>query len=126
MRISDWSSDVCSSDLRIGIPRAQRFEHLEVLPPGILDPGWRIFQPHDRDGKTTAQLLDEGDQLAVAAMVEYAVVEGLIGVVLLFQRAGVDEVREALRPTLQLPDPGIVDPGDHLLGDRRLEQGPDP
>src|SRR3546814_2410573 len=32
MRISDWSSDVCSSDLALLLPAADRHAHLDALP----------------------------------------------------------------------------------------------
>src|SRR3546814_10976001 len=37
MRISDWSSDVCSSDLRSGVRRAGHRTGRPNRPPGILD-----------------------------------------------------------------------------------------
>src|SRR3546814_20075323 len=51
MRISDWSSDVCSSDLReVGTrvafdqrPQSRRFPHLDLVAPLIEMPGH--FQP---------------------------------------------------------------------------------
>src|SRR3546814_8820190 len=40
MRISDWSSDVCSSDLWSGVARHQRFQgeilHLRLLPAALM------------------------------------------------------------------------------------------
>src|SRR3546814_4740762 len=35
MRISDWSSDVCSSDLLLAIPSKQRAEVRKVLESGL-------------------------------------------------------------------------------------------
>src|SRR3546814_2232469 len=34
MRISDWSSDVCSSDLLVGALQVQAEEHLGAIMPG--------------------------------------------------------------------------------------------
>src|SRR3546814_6160027 len=39
MRISDWSSDVCSSDLAHGVPDRQEGEHRQALPGGIRQGG---------------------------------------------------------------------------------------
>src|SRR3546814_3057780 len=43
MRISDWSSDVCSSDLR------------ELRDPRITDPAWPHISPAPWDGGTAAR-----------------------------------------------------------------------
>src|SRR3546814_9340285 len=50
MRISDWSSDVCSSDLawiRYGLPAGLHAENLERFPADL----YRILKQADRSGQ---------------------------------------------------------------------------
>src|SRR3546814_20700351 len=53
MRISDWSSDVCSSDLRLTLNRSKRSDvhqrlHLRVVNIGDHRAAVRVTDEHDR------------------------------------------------------------------------------
>src|SRR3546814_3263989 len=64
MRISDWSSDVCSSDLL-----DERLEHFEQLADILeMEPGGRLVEDVERlPGRTPRQFLGELDALCLAA-----------------------------------------------------------
>src|SRR3546814_16202379 len=64
MRISDWSSDVCSSDLDLG-----KVERVETI---IL----RSRIGHDLDGKRPARIIAARDRVEQVAAVEIGVVTG--------------------------------------------------
>src|SRR3546814_9351377 len=44
MRVSDWSSDVCSSDLELVSPRLSTWLQLALATPVVLWAGWPFFQ----------------------------------------------------------------------------------
>src|SRR3546814_1623489 len=54
MRISDWSSDVCSSDLQSNIPYAEAANLHKLL----LRTGYRIGSPAPEEGHANKWLLD--------------------------------------------------------------------
>src|SRR3546814_20017238 len=64
MRISDWSSDVCSSDLDLG-----KVERVETI---IL----RSRIGHDLDGKRPARIIAASDCVEQVAAVEIGIVTG--------------------------------------------------
>src|SRR3546814_8958557 len=69
MRISDWSSDVCSSDLRLQSLRRQDVGQLAVLVADQRDEGAAIgvvFEPLHRRGHVELATLEVDD--AVAAL----------------------------------------------------------
>src|SRR3546814_13396058 len=50
MRISDWSSDVCSSDLSSWLPTGSPVDHqrVQMSPPKMVDFDGMCHLPHDR------------------------------------------------------------------------------
>src|SRR3546814_1566280 len=62
MRISDWSSDVCSSDLLVGTPRFLRSQDIDVSPAeGALD-------QHEAQAQTTVLVSVDGAVAGVLAI----------------------------------------------------------
>src|SRR3546814_11080177 len=73
MRISDWSSDVCSSDLSSWLPTGSPVDHqrVQMSPPKMVDFDGMCHLPHDRgdariapDDETAAS---EGDRKSVVS-----------------------------------------------------------
>src|SRR3546814_2285614 len=64
MRISDWSSDVCSSDLLVGTPRFLRSQDIDVSPAeGALD-------QHEAQAQTTVLVSVDGAVAGVLAIAD--------------------------------------------------------
>src|SRR3546814_7456693 len=62
MRISDWSSDVCSSDLRAGRVEVVRERHLQH---GNVRVGLQVAQRHPRAVVESAPGVDRGEEAGV-------------------------------------------------------------
>src|SRR3546814_6348823 len=92
MRISDWSSDVCSSDLRLDAP--VRHQHQGVGEAHDLLHGMRDVD--DRQIELALELLDERQNLLLARLVERG--QGLVHQ----QQAGVRQQRPAQGDALLL------------------------
>src|SRR3546814_3504922 len=73
MRISDWSSDVCSSDLRVGDRAGAAIVLQHLVRPGIREAGEQVGGAVAEIGDEMAVELDQergatlGDQVAGAA-----------------------------------------------------------
>src|SRR3546814_16188988 len=70
MRISDWSSDVCSSDLQKAAPFKRNDAMLEVMPIGVIAfPGTGITENLDRksvvSGKSVSVRVDLGGRRTI-------------------------------------------------------------
>src|SRR3546814_14799267 len=76
MRISDWSSDVCSSDLEILVERTIDIPRISVVPKGEVTTGFHAFkldvsQLHLQPGQReiVGQMLRTNEQFTLAAEV---------------------------------------------------------
>src|SRR3546814_13189361 len=61
MRISDWSSDVCSSDLRIVFPELRQPDVIDVAVPAGEQNALVLAQEHVDIGRDRPRLRDAGD-----------------------------------------------------------------
>src|SRR5207247_6912577 len=63
----DWSSDVCSSDLAVGITRKNRCDHRRTSPVRAAEGVWTAWAilslPFDRPRRTTASVHVSGDPM---------------------------------------------------------------
>src|SRR3546814_20256835 len=89
MRISDWSSDVCSSDLPIPRAGTVRRPEVDVAPADIRDLGYTIIRVLNRAGEAVgpwAGLLDDG--AALQGLRDMMKVRGFDARMLMAQRQG--------------------------------------
>src|SRR3546814_8999452 len=118
MRISDWSSDVCSSDLRGKVHALGADQEAQVLEVGIVVAGQYVedqpvIEPPARLELVAAQACDFGEHLDTALLVFELSIE-------IEQLAGVDGVqplhacrsKRAIEPLDQVERLGHVATGD--------------
>src|SRR3546814_4883909 len=82
MRISDWSSDVCSSDLLVrglGVARGDRLEHAAVIGDGIAAERHVALLEDRRPRHRRADAASERDEEGIARCLEQGGVKVLIG-----------------------------------------------
>src|SRR3546814_4746930 len=84
MRISDWSSDVCSSDLLAVTFQGHHKEHASLLSKTITTLGGKPVSAKDKYTFPVDKLKSQVDVLRFAAMLEKGAVSAYLGAVPVF------------------------------------------